>query len=73
VSTARSRPEDRVNGHPKFARGGYIPGTVPVTLDPEECIVRATDVNDGKFVCCRASHAGRPCHEPILIPDRRPA
>lgn len=61
-----------MTGHSKFARGGYIPGTVPITLDPEECIVRATDVNDGKFACCRTSHAGRPCHEPAPIPREDP-
>lgn len=51
-------PEDMQRFHP----GGYIPGPVqPVSLDADECLIRAADFHAGRLVCYRSSHTGRHC------------
>lgn len=46
----------------KGGAGGYIPGKgVPVVLHPEECVIRAADVEAGIMRCSRRSHEGRDC------------
>lgn len=40
-----------------FDRGGFLPAhlePVPVTIDVDECIMRAADVRAGRAVCWRA-------------------